>query len=669
MRRVLLSTSFCAGALFASAAIAAELPVSDFVKHATLMTPALSPDGKYLAVAVSENTDSTDADYQLAVLRLPDLKVVSRLDMAPRYVPVDIHWVSDTRVIMALGKETGTLEAPSGTGDIIAVDYDGSHKKTLYSLEHRGGTYSGVNSLAIPMGGPSIAELPVKPNGHFTLNLQVFPENSNGTDWDSSRSQLYDVDAATGSAAKIGEIQHGSMNLLSQGGVARIAAGVDDHMETEVFTSTDGNHWTRLPESLTGKYFEPLTISADGKHLYARASMDGGPNQLIECDLDGSNRKVLASDPFASVDGVMFEPLTNVPYAAIFTAQGHPIVKYIGDGDYARIMQALAKTDPADFVTVSDASTDGSMLLVHVRGDRNPGVYALFDRSAMRATPLYQVLPWIDPKQMPERKPVQFTTRDGVQLVGYLTLPAGGGGKNLPLVLIPHGGPIGVDDSWFYDPASAFLADRGYATLQINYRGSGGRGRNFQRSGYKQFGTGIQDDLVDGVKWAIAQGYVDGNRICVFGGSFGGYSSLMQPIVAPGLYKCAIDYAGVSDMTIEMYNSDTRRFSTGRTYFTDAIGSEADARAISPINMLDKFDVPVLIVHGKDDPRVPYQNATDLRSALDKAGKPYEWLVKPKELHGFYSEKNNEELFTTMQAFLGKYIGAGGTPPPASKGN
>ena len=659
----------CAGLVLAGAAAAGELPVSDFAKHPTLTNPVLSPDGKYLAVAVSQNTDDTDANYQLAVLKLPDLKTVSRLDMAPRYVPAEIHWVSNTRLIMALAKETGTLEAPSASGDIVAVDYDGSHKKTLYSIEHRGGAYSDVHSLDIPIGGASIAELPVKPDGHFKLNLQVWPENSNGTDWDSSKSQLYDVDAVSGRAVKIGEIQHGNMNLLSYEGVARIASGTDDHMETEVFSSSDGNHWTKWPASLTGKYFEPLTVSADGKHLYARANVDGGPNQLIECDLDGGNRKVLASDPFASVEGVLFEPLTNMPYAAIFTAQGRPVVKYVGNGDYVQIMQALAKTDPADFITIAGASTDGSMLLVHVHGDRNPGVYALFDRSTLHAQPLYQVLPWIDPQQMPERKPVRFTARDGVQLVGYLTLPLGSDGKHLPLVLIPHGGPIGPADEWFFDPWAAFLANRGYATLQINYRGSGGRGRNFQRSGYKQFGTGIQNDLVDGVKWAIAQGYVDPKRICVFGGSFGGYSSLMQPIVAPELYKCAIDYAGVSDMTIEMYNSDTRRFSSGRTYFTDAVGGEADARAISPINMLDKFNVPVLIVHGKDDPRVPYQNATDLRSALDKAGKPYEWLVKPKELHGFYAEKNNEELFTTMQAFLTKYIGAGDTPPAPPKGN
>ena len=663
----------CAGLVSAGAAAAGELPVSDFAKHPTLTNPALSPDGKYLAVAVSENTDSTDADYQLAVFSLPELKVVSRLDMALRNVPIDIHWVSPKRLIMMVGEETGTLEAPGETGDIIAVDYDGSHKRLLYSLAHRGSPGSmfdsaNYNLLSAPRGLPSIAGVPEQPNGHFFMNLQLFPPNM-GNDFDVSASQLYDVDTSTGHTVEIGEIAHGNMQLLPHDGVARIAFGEDDHLETEAFSSADGKHWTRIPDNAVGKYYEPLKISADGQHLYALSSMDGGPNALVESKLDGSDRKVLASDPFASVSEVLFEPQTDVPYAAIFTAQGRPFVKHVGDGIYTEILDALAKADPNDFVGVAGASTDGSTLLVHAEGDRNPGVYALLDRNTMHARPLYEVLPWIDSKQMPARMPVRFATRDGTPLVGYLTLPLGSDGKNLPLVLIPHGGPIGPADEWFFDPWAAFLANRGYATLQINYRGSGGRGRNFEHAGYKQFGTGIQDDLVDGVKWAIAQGYVDPKRICVFGGSFGGYSSLMQPIVAPNLYKCAVDYAGVYDWRINFDRSDTSHVSLGRTYFADAIGDRDEAYKISPASMLDKFNVPVLIVHGKDDPRVPYQNATDLRSALDKAGKPYEWLVKPGELHGFYAEKNNEELLTTMQAFLSKYIGAGDSPPASSKGN
>lgn len=657
-----------AGLLFCAAAGAAELPIADFVKHPTLTNPVISPDGKYLAVAVNDNTDNTDANYQLAVFTLPDLKPVSRLNMSPRFVPTDVHWVSDTRLIMALAMETGTLEAPSATGDIVAVDFDGSHKKTLYSLSNRGGTFSNVNSLDIPQGWPSIAGIPHQRNGHFYLSLGQFRDDGTGDSWNNGISSLYDVDASSGHAIKIGEIRHGGMQILQFHGVARIAVGENNNLDTVAFASTDGQKWTQLPTATVGKTFEPLGISLDGKRLYALSSLDGGPEALISCNLDGTDREVLASDPFSSVTNVFWNPVTRVPFAAIFGAAGRPVVKYLDDSDYAQILEALSKGQPDALVTLDGASTDGNMLLLVVRSDRNPGDLALFDKTTMHARPLYQALPWIKPADIAARTPVRFKNRSGTELVGYLTMPIGQD-KNLPLVLIPHGGPIGVADSWFYDPIAAFLANRGYATLQINYRGSSDRGLNFQRSGYKQFGSGIQDDLIDGVQWAIQHGYVNANRICVFGGSFGGYSSLMQPILAPKLYKCAIDYAGVYDMRIEFDRSDTRRSKGGRNYLTMAVGTREDAAAISPVTHMDQFNVPVFIAHGKDDPRVPFKNATDLRSALEKANKPYEWLAEPKELHGFSSEKHNEEFFTMIQSFLAKYIGAGntGAAPAASK--
>jgi acetyl esterase/lipase len=661
---------FLTGACLCCTAIAAKLPVSDFVKHPTLTNPVLSPDGKYLAVAVNENTASADADYQLAVLQLPDLKPVSRLNMAPRFVPMDIHWVSDKRLIMALATEEGSLEKPSTTSTIIAVDYDGTHKHVLYSDERglreqvlgTNLTGNNFNLSEIPIGIASIAGVPTEPNGHFYLDLQMFSANSNFTDWDTAESRMYDVETLSGHADLIGDISHGGLQFLAHDGIARIAYGQNGRNQDVAFTSSDGRNWTPINESAVGAHFEPLKISADGEHLYALSSLDGGPNALIECNLDGTSRKVLASDSFSSVDDVMWNPNTHAPIAAVFDATGRPEIHWIGSGIYVEILQALAKTDPSDFVSLSGASTDGSMLLIYVHSDRNPGAYALFDKATMHAQPLYRVLPWITPGRMPQRMPIRFTSRDGMQLGGFLTLPEGNDHQNLPLVVIPHGGPIGIADNWFYDPWAALLANRGFATLQINYRGSGGRGYNFQRAGYRQFGSGIQDDLIDGVKWAIAQGYVDPNRICVFGGSFGGYSALMQPIFAPGLYKCAIDYAGVYDWRIGMDRSDTRHYQGGRTYFRDAIGNREDAYTNSPASMMDKFNVPVLIAHGKDDPRVPYQNATDLRAALEKAVKPYEWLAESKEQHGFYSEPHNEELWNAIIPFLDKYIGSNDMP-------
>lgn len=653
---------FAALAMLGFAVHAAELPVADFVRNPPLQDPVISPDGHDLAVVVPESGDNTDARAAIGILRLPGLSPLSRLDMTPMLRPMQIVWVSNHRLVIALAQDSGTLEGPQLITRIIAVNDDGSGKRILYSLRdsvYASGHVENATLLNFSQGVPTIVGASPSLDGHLFLSVTQMPAGSIAGLWGNGDSYLYDVYTGTGHATQIGAIAHAGMVLLPAGGVARIAVGQDPNMQAAVFTSTNGKDWKRLPDTIVGKVFDPLQVSTDGKHVYALSSTDGGPNQLIQMGLDGSNREVLASDPFSSASGVMWNPVTGVPVAAIFEAGGAPLVKFVGTGKYARIMHSLAAEHPGQVVQLLDGSSDGSVLLLDTQSDRDPGVVALYDLADGQTTPLYRILPSIDPQAMPRRTLVRFRDRAGVELQGFLTVPNGIPLKNLPLVLMPHGGPIGVSDSWFFDPWAALLADRGYAVLQINYRGSGGRGVFFRDSGFRQFGTGIQQDLIDGVEWTIAQGYADPKRICVFGGSFGGYSALMQPILAPKLYKCAIDYAGVYDWRLVMQKGDASDDAYGQRYFAQALGSIRDAYAISPASMLGKFDVPVLIAHGEDDPRVPFQNAVDLRSALQAAGKPYEWLAEPHELHGFVSDRNNEQLFTMITNFLAKYIGPG----------
>ena len=644
---------------------AAELPVSDFVRHPPLRDPLVSPDGRALAVVVPRNGDNTDARAAIGILRLPGLTPVSRLAMTPALRPVQTWWVSDKRLVIALARNGGTLEGPQLITEIIAVDDDGSDKRVLYSLRDRVFAEANPGSatlLNIAAGVPTIVGVPQPLDGHLFVSVTQMPAGSIQGFWRNGQSSLYDVDTHTGHAVPIGTVAHAGMVLLPAGGVARIAVGQDPRMHTVVLASTDGKTWNRLTDDAAGEVFDPLRISPDGKHVYALSSTNGGPNQLIQVNLDGSDREVLASDAISSASDVMWNPVTGAPIAAIFEAGGAPLVKFIGTGRYARIMHSLAADHPGQVVQLLGGSIDGSILLLDTHSDRNPGVVALYDPADGRTRPLYRVLPWIDPDAMPHRTLIQFPDSTGIELHGFLTVPNGVPLKNLPLVLIPHGGPIGVADRWFFDPWAALLANRGYAVLQINYRGSAGRGARFRDSGLREFGTGIQQDLTYGVKWAIAKGYADPNRICVFGGSFGGYSALMQPILAPKLYKCAIDYAGVYDWRLVMQKSDASDNVYGQRYFAKAIGGARDAYAISPASMPGKLDVPVLIAHGEDDPRVPFQDATELRSALQAAGKSYEWLAQPRELHGFASNQHNEQLFTMITAFLAKHIGAGTTP-------
>lgn len=654
MARLIMLTTLC---LFAHTVVhAAEIPARDFARRPPLTNPVISPDGKHLAVSIHNE----DGSYQLGVLSLPDLKPVSRLNMAARTLPIGISWVNNTRLVMGLGQANGTLEAPQGTGEVVAVDLDGSHKRVLYSWRVRDTKGANMNILGMVRGAGFIAGTPHPLNGHVYINVSPFRTYASSGSRDSGQTLIYAVETSSGHPRLIGRIDEAGMTFVLHDEVARFAYGSnqDDPYRIDVY-SRDGADapWKQLPASVTGKRLVPLHISTDGKHLYALYSADGGPDQLVLSNLDGSDRKVLASDEFASVADVLWTPYPYQPYAVVFDT-GKPRIKYLDDSIYSQVSQALSEKFPDEFLTVANSSEDGMQLIIAARSDRDPGTYALFDRNTMNLQPLFRSLPWIDPQQMVPRKPIDFTASDGTRLAGFLTMPANRAGKPLPLVLLPHGGPIGMADSWSYDPWSQFLANRGYAVLQVNFRGSAGRGTQFEHAGYQQFGTDIQQDLIDGVKWAIQQGYADAQRVCIFGASFGGYSALMAPIRAPGMFKCAVDYAGISDYAIELDRSDIRRSASGRNYFAQAIGTDdASIRAVSPIYQLDKFNIPVLIIHGKDDPLVPYENATELRSALDKGGKPYEWLVRDKEQHGFYSEENNLAFYAALQAFLDKHIG------------
>ena len=643
-----------------AAGAAPLLPVSDFARHASLGSPALSPDGKYLAVSVREEDHDADSSrYQLAVLELPSLKPLTKLNMAPYTRPARIAWVSPTRLIVEKARESGTLDAPGLTGEIVALNFDGSQQRILYSFEARG---SGANSamLRMPYGYPEVVGIPSSYNGHLYLQIAPTPANANGQSSDTYRTLLFDVDTVSGYPVEIASIDQGDMRFVVADGKPWYAEGVNDNNDPVVYRTTDaGKTWSLMPAGVVGKGWSPLALSPDREHVYALDGADGGPARLVEARLDGSEARVLAGDPLFSVGAVRFTPEPRQPYAALIEG-GRPRWITVGDTPWGDVITALGAQFADQFVAIASMSRDGNTLLIAAESDRSPGVYALLDRNSMHLRPLYQTAPWIDPARMATTTPIRYRNRAGTEIAGYLTLPGGRAPKNLPLVMLPHGGPIGPADAWFYDPDVQFLANRGYAVLKINYRGSGGRGANFLRSGYRQWGTGMIDDMIDGVRWTIAQGQVDPARICVYGGSYGGYASLMLPIRAPDLFKCAIDYVGVTDLTIQFDRSDTRRSSHGRTYFSQAMAAtREEARAISPLYLLEQLKVPVLIASGGADKRVPIQNADALRAALDKAHKPYEWLMFPKEGHGFFTEPHRAEFYTRMQDFLAKYVGAG----------
>ena len=303
-----------------------------------------------------------------------------------------------------------------------------------------------------------------------------------------------------------------------------------------------------------------------------------------------------------------------------------------------------------------------------VYSDRIPGDFYLFDRKLERATYLASKDGWFKPEMLSEVRSINLKARDGLPLQGFITIPRGSNGRNLPLVVNPHGGPFGIYDYWAYNFETQLLASRGYAVLQLNFRGSGNNGRAFEHAGYKQWGGTMQDDLTDATHWAIQQGIADPHRICIYGASYGAYAALMGVAKEPNLYRCAIGYVGVYDMDLMYHGGDVHESMYGYNSLKEQLGKQ-NLDAISPTNLADRITVPVMLVAGREDRRAPYEHTERMRDALQRAGKQVDARIYYGEGHGFYKEADVTDFYTRMLAFLDRNIGEHGSSTPAAAQN
>ncbi|QRN55751.1 S9 family peptidase [Dyella caseinilytica] len=630
-------------------AIAGDLiPVEAFAHRGSYSMPRLSPDGQYLAVDVEDGENHAVVIYQLSDMSHPR----SYLKMPKFQLAANIHWVGPTRLIIERARLYGSLDKPAYTGEILATNVDGSHVEAMFSRDWALESHGNVRQ--IDEGYATVAGLPAKANNHFYM--QSYQWNDQDNTW------LYDVDAISGTRHLISQIGIKNMDfVMGPDGTPRYAWGYDKTQNFVVFKQINGG-WAAMPKSPDDVSFQPSRFTADGQHLYAFSSTKGGPAALVQFNADGTNRQVLAKDDFGSIGFVQWTPERKPFAATTVTGVPSPIV-IDGNEHLAALYMALSKKFPDDFVDFTSFSEDGTRLVFLVSGDRNPGDYYLFDIQHNTIKKLFSVGAGIDRAKLGTRTSMRFTASDGTPLEAILTVPAGASMNDLPMVLLPHGGPFEINDDWFYDNDAQFLASRGYLVLQVNYRGSGGRGPGFVKSGYGKWGTRIQQDLIDGVKWAETQHFADPKRVCVFGASFGGYSALMTVIRAPNLFKCAVGYAGIYDLAMMYDKGDIKGDDSGINYLKAAIGTDpAVLAANSPDKLADKINVPVLLIHGEKDERAPFAQAKAMRAALDAEHKPYEWLTKPDEGHGFYDEQNNVDLYNHLQTFIGKYIGPGVAP-------
>jgi dipeptidyl aminopeptidase/acylaminoacyl peptidase len=454
-----------------------------------------------------------------------------------------------------------------------------------------------------------------------------------------------------------GNIQHW---ITDHDGRLRLAVTTDGVNTSILFRETESDDWREVATYDFKESASPRLFTFDNRAIYVTSNVGRDKAALFRYDLaTGREEELLFEHPEVDVGGVLYSRKRKLLTGVSFEIDRQRY--HFFDEERARLQAFLDERCPGCDNRLISHSKDESRYVAHSGSDRNLGSYYLLDVPTMRLEKLFEISPWLDETQMAAMAPIEYDSRDGLRIRGYLTLPRDGRARELPLVVHPHGGPW-ARDSWGFDPEVQFLASRGYAVLQVNFRSSTGFGRAFLEAGFGQWGLAMQDDLTDGVRWAIEQGIADPERVAIYGGSYGGYATLAGVTRTPELYRCGISYVGVSnlftwiaaippywkpylDMVYEMVGHPER--------------DEERLRATSPLFHADRIVAPLLVAQGANDPRVRKEESDQIVEALRGRGVDVEYLVKDNEGHGFQNEENRFEFYRAMEAFLARHMTAG----------
>ncbi len=407
----------------------------------------------------------------------------------------------------------------------------------------------------------------------------------------------------------------------------------------------------------------PLGFTPDGSGMYLISSAGSNTGQLRQIDLSTGKETTLASDPDSDVGGVLIHPTRKTVQAVAFNKERQSWK--VLDPTIADDFAAIAKIRAGDFGIINRDHADRTWL-VYFNVDNGPVYYYAYDRETRKGELLFSNRKALENLKLAGMKPVKYQSRDGLTIHGYLTLPPGVESKNLPMVLNVHGGPW-ARDNWGYNGEAQWLANRGYAVLQVNFRGSTGYGKKFRNAANREWGGKMHDDLVDGVNWAVKQGYADPKRIAIYGGSYGGYATLVGLTFTPDLFACGVDIVGPSNL-ITFQQTIPPYWKPIESVLWDRVGHpEKDAEFLksrSPLFKVDQITRPLLIAQGANDPRVKRSESLQIVEALKNAGKTVEYIEYPDEGHGFARPENRLDFYARAEKFLATHIGGRYEPVP-----
>jgi len=438
----------------------------------------------------------------------------------------------------------------------------------------------------------------------------------------------------------------GAVTALPDGGT-ELLIRQDESTQWRTLLSWDAD------DSLTSG---PVGFTLDGQSIYLQDSRNVNAGRLVKLHLASGELSVIAEDPHYDVGRVITHPDTYEVQAVAFFKDR--IEWKVLDESIQTDFNRLRDIHPGDFSITNRDDADTTWIIAFTV-DNGPVQFYAYDRKQQKATFLFDNQPALNKYTLATMEPISFTARDGLIVHGYLTLPVGEQKTNLPMVLDVHGGPWGRD-TWGYNPEAQWFANRGYACLQVNFRGSTGYGKDFLNAGDKEWGRNMHNDLVDAVNWAIQQGVANPKRVAIYGGSYGGYAALVGATFTPDLFCCAVDIVGPSNLNT-LIRTIPPYWSTFLATFHKRVGNpdteEEFLQSRSPLFKVDQIKIPMLIAQGANDPRVKQAESEQIVEAMKRKGIDYEYVLFPDEGHGFAKPENRLKFYAAAEKFLAKHLG------------
>ena len=599
------------------------IPMKDFFRNPEKVGFSISPNGEYMAFL-----QPWEKRLNVFVEKIGSGQA-TRVTSAKERDITNYAWKGDTRIVYV--QDTGGDE----NFRLYAVGIDGSNPKDLTPFEK-------VRAQIIDRLERNENEILV---GLNKRNPQIH--------------DVYRINVNTGEMQMIAE---NPGNYTGWGtdwdGKLRIAVTTDGVNNTLMMRKTEADKFAPVVTTTFRETITPLVFTADNKQLYVATNIGRDKTAIVKYDVE--NKKELEKifeHPEVDVTNLLSSrkrrAITGVSYTTD-KAQYHFIDKQRAD-----LQRDLERRLPGYEVRLAGCNLEEDKCLVRTFTDRSRGAYYFYDLKSKDFRKLADVSPWLNEQHLVPMKPIKYQSRDGLTIHGYLTLPKGVPARNLPVVVNPHGGPW-FRDSWGYNSEVQFLANRGYAVLQVNFRGSTGYGRKFWEASFKQWGKAMQDDITDGVKWLIKEGIADPKRVGIYGGSYGGYATLAGLTFTPDLYAAGVDYVGVSNI-FTFIKAFPPYWKPYLEMVYEMVGHPEKDKdlltAASPVFHSKNIKVPLLIAQGANDPRVNKAESDQMVEALKARGIEVPYIVKANEGHGFSNEENRFEFYRAMEEFLGKHLG------------